>query len=359
MNTPAKKYLSYTLATSVLTAVLFVIVTACSNQQAKAKPNIVTKAAPKAGVVAKIGDTLITEEELIGEDKMDFFELKKREYDLKMDRVNRLMTEKLLGAEAKKANLSLDEYINKKVIGGEIKISEPEIKKFIADKKIPEAQINDQIKERIKSYMQNEKRQNLVQARITQLTKSTPVEVYFERPKLDVKVEIGESAPVLGKKGAKVSIVEFSDFQCPFCARGAETVHEIAKKYGNKVQIAFRHFPLPMHKEARPASEASMCMNEQGSDKFWKFHDKVFKNQQSLDDASLEKLAKESGGNVEKFKQCYQAKKYAKLVQDDMDYGEKIGVRSTPTFFINGQIVNGALPIEQFSEMIDEALASK
>ncbi|MEN9723183.1 MAG: hypothetical protein RJB38_1169 [Pseudomonadota bacterium] len=358
MKKPGKKYVSYTLATSMLTVAVFAIVTACSDRQAKAKPNIVTKPAPQPGVVAKIGNQLITEAELIGEDKMDFFELKKREYDLKMDRVNRLMNERLLGAEAQKAGMSLDDYINKKVVKGDLAISEAEMKKFIADKKIPESQINDQIKERIKAYMQNEKRQTAIQAAIAQLTKSSPVEVYFEKPKLDVKVDAGETAPTMGKKGAKVTIVEFSDFQCPFCARGADTVHEIAKKYGSKVQIAFRHFPLPMHKEARPASEASMCVNEQGTDKFWKFHDKVFKNQQSLDDASLEKFAKESGANVEKFKACYSAKKFAKLVQDDMEYGEKVGVRSTPTFFVNGQIVNGAVPIEQFSELIDEALAS-
>jgi protein-disulfide isomerase len=358
MQKPGKKYLSYTLATSMLTVMIFSIVAACSDKQAKAKPNIVTKPAPQAGVVAKIGDELITEEQLIGDDKMDFFELKKREYDLKMDRVNRLMTEKLLGADAKKAGMTLDDYIEKKVVKGEIKISEGEMKKFIAEKKIPESQINDQIKERIKAYMQNEKRQNLIQAEITRLTKSKPVEVYFERPKMDVKVELADHTPTLGKKGAKVTIVEFSDFQCPFCARGAETIHQIAKKYGNKVVIGFRHFPLPMHKEAGPASEASMCVNEQSTDKFWKYHDKIFANQQSLDDASLEKFAKEVGANVEKFKECYSSKKYAKAVRDDMEYGEKVGVRSTPTFFVNGQIVNGAVPLEQFSEMIDEELAA-
>jgi len=102
-----------------------------------------------------------------------------------------------------------------------------------------------------------------------------------------------------------------------------------------------------------------MCVNEQGSDKFWKFHDKVFKNQHDLAEASLEKFAKESGADTEKFKECVKNKKFAKLVQDDMAYGEKVGVRSTPTFFVNGQIINGAVPIEQFSEIIDEELNAK
>jgi len=346
------------LGMSALTAAIFAVVSACTGGQATAKPTLVTKPAPQPGIVAKIGDETITEEQLIGDDKMDFFELKKREYDLRMNRLNQLMVEKLLGGDAKKAGLSLEEYIEKKVLKGEIKISDSEIKKFIADKKIPASQINDQIKEKIKAYMQNEKRQNLIQAEIARRTRSNPVEVYFEKPKMDVKVELADHTPILGKKNAKVTIIEFSDFQCPFCARGAETVHAIAKKYGNKVTIGFRHFPLPMHKEAGPTSEASMCVNEQGSDKFWKFHDKAFKNQQSLDAASLEKFAKESGANVEKFKECVASKRHAKTVRDDMEYGEKVGVRSTPTFFVNGQILNGALPIEQFSEIIDEELAN-
>ena len=131
---------------------------------------------------------------------------------------------------------------------------------------------------------------------------------------------------------------------------------EIKKKYGNKVRIAFKHFPLPMHKEALPASEASMCVNEQGVDKFWKFHDLAFKNQDKLDEASLEKYAKESGADMKKYGECFKAKKYSEFVRKDMEYGETIGVKSTPTFFINGQLVAGALPIESFSEIIDEEL---
>jgi protein-disulfide isomerase len=275
-----------------------------------------------------------------------------------MDRINRLMVEKLIGAEAKKANLPLDEFIDKKIVKGETKISDSEFKKFVADKKIPESQLNPQIRDRINQYLQGQKKQELIQAYVAKITKSQPVEVYFARPALDVKVEVG-SAPVTTTKDTKVTIIEFSDFQCPFCARGAEVVQELKKAYGSKVKIAFRHFPLPMHKEARPASEASMCVNEQSTDKFWKFHDILFKNQQSLDNESLAKYAKEAGADVAKFKACFESKKYAKQVQEDMEYGEKIGVRSTPTFFVNGQIVNGAVPKEQFDELISEAMASK
>jgi protein-disulfide isomerase len=109
-----------------------------------------------------------------------------------------------------------------------------------------------------------------------------------------------------------------------------------------------------MHKDARPSAEAALCVNEQGPDKFFKFHDEAFKNQDKLDAASLEKFAKNSGANVDKYKECVASKKYADAVQKDMDYGEKIGVKSTPTFFVNGQLVSGAVPIEQFAEIIED-----
>ncbi len=171
-----------------------------------------------------------------------------------------------------------------------------------------------------------------------------------------MEVELGSGA-VFGDKQAKVKIVEFSDFQCPFCSRGANVLTEIKKKYGKKVAVAFRHYPLPMHPQAKPASEASMCINEQSPDKFWTYHDKLFAAQDKLDNDSLKRVAKEVGANMDAFNKCFDSHKYADLVQADMDYGTKIGVRSTPTFFVNGRLVQGAQPFDVFKDMIDEELA--
>lgn len=352
------KYVPFTLATALSTAAIFVIVAACTDNQAKAKPNIIMKDAPKAGIVGKIGGKDITEEELVGSDKMDFFEIEKRKYELSLDKFNRLMVEMLIGEEAKKEKMSTEEFITKKVVKGEPKPSEAELKKFIKDKNIPESQINPQIKERIIAYLGTQKKQDLIQAHIAKLTKNNPAEFYLKKPRMNLNVEVG-NAPTFGKEGAPVTIVEFSDFQCPFCTRAANTVTEIKKKYGNKVRVAFRHFPLPMHKEAKPASEASMCINEQSSDKFWKYHDLLFKHQDKLDPASLEKYAKDVGADTKKFAECVAAGKYKDAVAKDQEYGEKIGVKSTPTFFVNGQLIAGAVPIEQFSEIIDEEIANK
>lgn len=333
-------------------------VVACS-ESAKAKINMVFKDAPKAGIVAKINGEEITEEQLIGDAQIELLQLKKQEYDLKLAQLNKMVTDRLLSAEAKKAGMATaDEYIGKKLLKGEIKITDAEYKKFVKDKQIPEANINDQVKERIYAYMKEQKREETINAAVAKLSKSSPVEVYFKKPTSNIKVEIGQ-APVAGGENAKVAVVIFSDFQCPFCSKAAKTVSDLKKKYGNKVKIAFKHFPLPMHKDAGPASEASMCVNEQGKDKFWKFHDLVFAAQDKLDPESLAKHAKASGADEKKFKECFDGKKYADFVKKDLQYGEKLGVRSTPTFFVNGNLLSGALPIDQFSEVIDEELESK
>ena len=352
-----KKYFSWFVGTGVAITASLVVITACTDS-AKAKPNFVHKSPPRNGLVAKIGGEEITEDKLIGDDKMDFFDIKKREYELKMDRINKLMVEKLVGAEAKKANMSLDDFISKKVTVGEVKISDKDFKQFVIDRHIPESQLNPQIKERIMSYLQTQRKQALLTDYVAKLTKSNPVEIYFEKPKMQVQVTPG-NGPSFGKADSNVNVVVFSDFQCPFCSRAAETVTLVKKKYGNKIKLTFRQFPLPMHKDARPAAEASMCVNDQGSDKFWKFHDLAFKNQEKLDKLNLDKYAKESGADMKKFEECVNAKKFAAVVQQDLAYGEKIGVKSTPTFFINGQLLSGAVPIDSFSEIIDEELEKK
>jgi protein-disulfide isomerase len=228
----------------------------------------------------------------------------------------------------------------------------------VKEKNIPESNINEQVKERIFSYMKEQKREEAISAHVAKLTKGSPVEVYFKKPRTNLQVDVGQ-APWMGGENAKVTIVEYSDFQCPFCSKGAKVVGDIKKKYGNKVKIAFKHFPLPMHPDAGPASEASMCVNEQSKDKFWKFHDIVFANQSKLSAADLATHAKAAGADEKKFKECFESKKYADFVKKDLADGEKLGIRSTPTFLVNGQLLSGALPIEQFSEVIDEELSAK
>ncbi|MBL7714674.1 MAG: DsbA family protein [Bdellovibrionales bacterium] len=351
-------------ATAVLSFLIFAVVTACTNES-RAKPNFIFK--PKAegassGPIAKIGNEEITEEMLIGDERLEFVDLNKKIYDFKMERLNKLLEEKLIGAEAKKANMSLPEYIEKKVVGGSIKVSNSEIEKFIDDRRLPRAQIDKdeetkkKVRGQISAFIENEKKQTKVANYVAKLTAGHPVEVYFTKPRFQFNVDISKS-PILGSKDAPVTIIEYSDFQCPYCSKAAMTVNQIKKKFGGKVKVVFKHFPLPIHREARPASEASMCVHDQNPDKFWKYHDLLFANQDKFDEASLEKFAKDAGVNVDKFKDCFKSGKFRETVQKDYMDGDKLGVKSTPTFFVNGQLVSGAQPIEVFSDVIEEEIA--
>jgi len=332
---------------------------ACLSENAKAKINFITQDASLPGVVAKINGENITEDQLMGDARLELIQVRKQEYDLKISQLNKLVEEKLLGAEAKKEGLaSVDEFISKKILKGEIKISDAEFKKFVKDRNIPEANINDQVKERINAYLKDQKKEELAQAYLAKLTKDSPVEVYFKKPKSNIQVDIGE-APLEGGENAKVTIVEFSDFQCPFCARSSKVLDEVHKKYGNKVKIAFKQFPLPMHNNAMGAAEASMCVYDQNKDKFWKFQSIAFSNQDKLDMDGLTQHAKAVGVDPTKFKTCMDAHQYSEWVKKDLVYGEKLGVRSTPTLFVNGQLLSGAPSIEVISEVIDEELSAK
>jgi protein-disulfide isomerase len=169
-------------------------------------------------------------------------------------------------------------------------------------------------------------------------------------------IAVGD-APMRGAKNAPVTIVEWSDFQCPFCGRVIPTVKQIEDTYKGKVRLAFKHQPLPFHNNAEMAAEASMAANEQG--KFWEMHDKLFANQQQLDRPSLEKYAQEIGLNMARFKSALDGSKFKDRIQKDSAEGMKVGANGTPTFFINGQKVEGAQPFDSFKAVIDRELAKK
>jgi protein-disulfide isomerase len=172
-------------------------------------------------------------------------------------------------------------------------------------------------------------------------------------PSAPVKIELGTS-PVKGPNNAKVTLVAFSDFQCPFCSRAVPTMKQVEDTYKGKIRIAFKQLPLPFHDKAGLAAEASLAAHEQG--KFWEYHDKLFANQQALDRPALEKYAEEVGLNMTKFKTTLDAHKFKKQVEDETKLGNSIGATGTPTFFINGKPLVGAQPFDKFKEMIDAEL---
>ncbi len=338
---------------AILLIAVLGLLTACSDSMSKPTYNF--KQAVKPGVAVEANGIVITNEEINKGIENDLYEAETKVFEIKFNRMKELLLEKMMDKDPKKKGLSNDEYLDK-YIASSVKVTEAEINKFIKERKIPAQHINDQIKERIEGFLAIEKKKEAVDNWLSKQTKNEGISVYLEKPRRPIFNVNAGNAPFVGGKDAKVTIVEFSDFQCPFCAKGAEVITELKKKYGNKIKVAFKNFPLPFHKQAKQAALAALCANEQGADKFWKFHDLMFADQTKLEPAALKDTAKSLGIEIPKFEKCFEENKYMAQIEQDMKEGETIGVKSTPTFFVNGKLVNGAQPIEVFSELIDEDL---
>jgi protein-disulfide isomerase len=333
---------------------LFMLLTACTN--GTSKPSYLFKPAGQDGLAAKVGEITITNAELNDGIESELFEAESKVFDIKFNRLKSLLLERYMNKDPRKKDMSNDEYLEK-YIASTVKISEKQIDAFIKEQNIPAEHLNPQVREKIKNYLGMEKKKEAVDGWLADQNKKNQVEVFIPKPRRPTfQVELGD-APFTGSKEAKVTIVEFSDFQCPFCAKGADILKAIKQKYGNKVRIAFKNFPLPFHNHAQKAAVAAHCANEQGSDYFWKMHDEMFAHQDSLDADGLKKTAKKISLKTEAFNKCLDENKYLTKVQQEMEEGRTLKVKSTPTFFVNGQLINGAQTIDVFADIIDEELA--
>jgi len=175
-------------------------------------------------------------------------------------------------------------------------------------------------------------------------------------PKFDVQAG---NAPAKGPKNAPVTIVEWSDFQCPFCSRAQPTLQQIMKEYQGKVRLVWKNQPLSFHPNAMPAAEAAMAAYQQGNDKFWAMHDRFFEKQNELSPAYYEQVAREIGLDVPKWKAAVESRSSQAAIQGDMVAGNTVGANGTPTFFINGRKLVGAMPFESFKAVIDAELSSR
>ncbi len=182
---------------------------------------------------------------------------------------------------------------------------------------------------------------------------SQKLEDQFKNP---VKVDIGNS-PTKGPKDAKVTVVEFSDFQCPFCSKGKSIVDELVKLYPNDVKVVFKNLPLEFHPQALPAAKASLAAGKQ--DKFWEMHDYLFDNQKSLADGFYEEAAKALSLDLDKFKKDFADPAIEAAIQSDLAQAKSLNVQGTPNFFVNGVNLRGAYPIEDFKQIVDKWLKMK
>jgi protein-disulfide isomerase len=266
--------------------------------------------------------------------------------------------EKLVQAEAKKRGLANEDAFMKAEIEDKVpQPSDEEINKIFEQAKgsgqLPPEVTMEQVRPEIVKMLTEQTKRDRAVALFTELKNRAEVQTMLP----EKRVEVAAIGPAKGPEGAPITIVEFSDFQCPFCSKAIVNVDEVMKKYEGKVRLVFRHFPLSFHTEAPKAAEASMCAADQN--KFWEYHDKLFANQQALKVDDLKKHAADLGLDTARFNECLDSGKKAELVKKDMADAEKVGVTGTPAFFINGVMLSGAVPASEFASIIDAELKKK
>lgn len=309
-------------------------------------------------VEAEVNGQKITEAELVGDAAFEFFEIKNREYDFKLKRLKRLLPEKFLKAEAKSAGLSVDNFINQRIIGSRAKPSNLDYMRYLRENNVPKEARTDSYKENIMALLEAKNREVLLNAYINKLALKNPVKVYFPRPRLYLEAQ-PEDRPHFGSSAAPVQLVIFSAFNCDYCLQASEIMSKIRRKFGNRVHAIFRHFPFDVFDSARMASEGSLCIADQGHDKFWSFYELVMAHPNQLSLKSLSQYAKSTGADVLAFETCYNSRKKMGPVYEDINYAKKVGVKFAPTLVVNGQLFTGNFTYEQIAKAIETELEIK
>jgi len=213
----------------------------------------------------------------------------------------------------------------------------------------------DEVRVALAQFLMQQRQTEARQALVTELrAKATGIEVLLEPPRYTIVS--ADHEPVRGPASAPVEIVEFSDFQCPYCSRVNPTLDRLRQTFGDDIKIVFRDFPLTsIHPQAFKAAEAGQCAREQG--KFWEYHDRMFANQQALQPEFLKKYAADAGLAAAAFNTCLDSARHAERVKSQIGEGTGLGVSSTPSVFINGRMLSGAQSYEAFASIIDDELA--
>ena len=307
--------------------------------------------APRILATYSLGN--ITERDLDRLAGIQLARLKMQEYELETKLIRQIVSERLLRFEAIKERKTRDELYAERVTS---RIVEP-----------PKERVDQLLKQyggRIKGTPQ-EKRRKIVAALKQQqvrqledqlqasLLREANLKIFVAPPRFPVP--IGEHDPVLGPSDAPVTIVEFTDFQCPYCQRAAGTVRELLKRYGSSLRLVFKAAPTPSHPRAIPAAEAALCAGRQG--KFWAFYDWAFAHQDGLSNEAFTKEATALGLDTAKFSSCMSGHEELPLIQSTKREARQLGITGTPTFFINGRMLAGAQPASAFSAVIDNELA--
>ena len=309
---------------------------------------------------AKVGDEVITLREVEQGLRAELAKIEEQRYALLDKRLEQLIGDRLLAQEAKKRGMPVEQLLKAEVYAKVSEVTDAEVATFISSQNrasLPQMSEAD-LKLKAGEYLRLVKLQERRRALVESLRAQTPVTVYLQAT-VAARVPVSANRGfVRGAMEAPVTIVEFTDFQCPYCKTATDTVKQVLEKYPGKVKWVFRDFPIPrLHPEAPKAHEAARCAGEQG--KFWEYHDLLFDRSPRQAPADLKRYANDLKLGTAAFDQCLDSGKQAGEVNSDVQDGVRLRVEGTPTFFINGRRLAGSEPLATFQKIIDSELARK
>lgn len=306
-------------------------------------------------VVARFGDSVITQADLEADEELQrqLIAVRQQEYDITRQQLERMVFEQLLDQAAQDAGIPRSEYVQQKVDSQIPEPNEAQVTSLLNQYRARLDPDPDKARQQVVDALKQQNRSRVEAAVKDQMFREAGVSILLEP--IRVEYDIAASHPSRGGDvDAPVVLVEYTDFQCPFCSRVQPTLNTIVSRYGDNVRHVFKHLPLAMHTEARLAAEASMCAADQGQ--FWQLHDWLFANSRNISRETLLEQARALELDEEDFASCLDDKVHAEAVQRDMNEAQGFGISGTPGFLINGRILRGAQPLDAFVAVIDDEL---
>jgi len=303
--------------------------------------------------LAVVGGQTIYDDDLVPFVQGQVFQLRLQEYEVKSKALENLVNQKLLEAEAKKKGIPTEKLLEQEV---DAKVPEPTEAELQALYIVQKEQLRksfDEIRAQLQQLLKQAKLQQARQDYYKRLREQAGVSIFLQKPKVEVAYD---PARLRGNPKAPVVIVEFSDFQCPYCRSVQPTLKNLLAKYEGRVSLSYRDLPLrDIHPQAQMAAEASRCAGEQG--KFWEYHDLLFENPNKLNREGLVEQVRSLKLDEKQFDSCLSSGKYKAQVEQDRQLGLRAGLTGTPGFFINGNMLSGNLPQDSFEKVIQSELA--
>jgi protein-disulfide isomerase len=333
-----------------LIAAVVALPSACANSGG-GRPSAARKR-DRTPVVAVIERGVIREQELDERLKEDWFAAQSANptalYKLRLEVLDRIIDERVLAAEARRESLSESQVMDMR-IQAKGPVTDEEIETFYEQNqdRIRSDQTLEELNPRIREFLSEDRRNQV----IADLRREAGAKIVLEPPRF----EIADVGPSRGPADARITIQEFSDYECPYCKRAEANLDEVLALYPDDVRLVYRQFPLDFHPQARGASKAAICADSLG--RFWEYHDLLFDHQKNLGMEALIGYAEELGLDRSEFETCLEADSTRIRVDEDIAAARATGATATPTFFINGIQLRGAKPVGAFQAIIDREIA--